>query len=155
MNDDMNVFHHEFSLVVSSSEVNFHGARAYIQKYVSDLMPRGNYSTSRLLLLSGSHGFADGRDALCDIEALKSMSDDKGEMIPRQTRRFYEAWCRFFKLEVENEDPRVYDEFGQVKEVTTRFTPEWRARRPWLPGMWKKNLIAGCPDKMEEAVILI
>ena len=88
---DQNVFHHEFSLVVSSSSVNFDGARVYIQNYVSELMPRGNNSNSRVMLLSGSHGFQDRKDALCDLKGVKSMHDDDGNLIPRQTRQFYEA----------------------------------------------------------------
>ena len=129
------MFHHEFSLVVSSSSVDFDGARVYIQKYVSELMPRGNNSNSRVMLLSGSHGFDDGKDALCDIEGIKSMVDDNGKLLERQTRQFYEDWCKFFRLDVEGGDPRIYDEQGQVKGVQNDFPPEWEGRKPWLPGM--------------------
>ena len=126
---DHNVFHHEFSLVVSSSSVNFDGAREYIQKYARELMPRGMNSNSRVMLLSGSHGFRDGKDALFDIEGIKSMVDDNGELIERQTRQFYEDWCKFFRLDVEGKDPRFYDENGQVGGVKNDLPTECQARK--------------------------
>ena len=153
--DDFNIFHHELSLVVSSSEVNFHGARAYIQKYVTELMPRGNNSNSRVMLLSGSHGFSDGTDALCDVKALESMNDANDEMIHRQTRKFYEAWCKFFKLEVEGEDPRIYDLNGQAQGVVNLLPPAWKARYPRLPGLWKDNLATGKNREVDEGGLQI
>ena len=95
---DQNVFHHEFSLVVSSSSVNFDGARVYIQKYVSELMLRGNNSNSPVMLLSGSHGFKEQKDALCDLKGIKSLPGKDGKLIPRQTRKFNEVWCDFFSV---------------------------------------------------------
>ena len=133
------MFHQEFSLVVSSSSVNFQGTRAYIQKYVKELMPRGNDSNTRVLLLSGSHGFKDGRDALCSLDGLTSLNDG----MPNQTRYFYEEWCDFFRLDVEGEDPRVYDENKKVVGVKDDGAPKWGERVPWLPGIWRRNLVTG------------
>ena len=105
-----NVFHHEFGIVVASSSVQFDGARVYIQHFISELMARGDDSSTKVLMLSGCHGFDDGKDALCHIKGIQSVNGDDGKLIQRQTRQFYEAWCDFFQLDVEGEDPRVYDD---------------------------------------------
>ena len=43
-------------------------------------------------------------------------------------------------MNVEGEDPRIYDDTGQVQGVRNSLAPIWQARKPWLPGMWKRNL---------------
>ena len=119
---DFNKFHNEYSLVVSSSDVDFIGARVFMQNYVKELLPRGDSSSTRILILSGSHGFADGKDALCSLEGLTSLKDGMVD----QTRRFYKDWCKLFKLQMEGEDPRVYDqEDGKVVDVKDEKPPVW------------------------------
>ena len=146
-----NVFHHDFSLVVSSSGVTFQGARAYIQKYIREVMPKGNNATTRVLLLSGSHGTRSGNDALSSLDCLSS--EMKG--MPNQTRLFYQEWCKFFKLQAEGEDPRVYDEDGKVIGIKDGPPPTWEARVPRLPGLWKKGLEHGAVDNENLSLKLI
>ena len=100
---------------MSSSDVNFTGARVFIQNCVKDLLPRGDSSSTRILILSGSHRFEDGRDALCSLESLTSSALEDGMV--DQTRRFYKDWCKLFKLKMEGADPRVYNEDGTVDDV--------------------------------------
>ena len=121
-----NKFHNEFSLVVSSSPVSFEGTLFYINTNVSELLPRGDSSSSRILILSGSHGSENGEDALCSLEALSSSNKDK----PDQTRIFYQLWCKKLKLNVEGEDPRQYSEDGKVVGVSEGQPPMWREREP-------------------------
>ena len=78
--------------------------------------------------------------ALCDLKCVKSLHSEGRKLIPRQTRLFYEAWCDFFQLDVEGEDPRIYDEHGQIEGLIIDFQEEWQIRKPWLAGMWKRNL---------------
>ena len=131
-----NTFHREFSLVVSSSYVDFQGARAYIQKNLKELMPRGNNASTRVLLLSGSHGSKEGSDALCSLQQLNS----NNIRMPTQTRKFYTEWCNFFKLKVEGEDPRIYDKSGKVEGILDAKPPRWEERVPNLIGLWKKKI---------------
>ena len=62
--------------------------------------------------------------------------------MPNQTRYFYEEWCDFFQLDIEGEDPRVYEN-GKVVGVKDHVPPQWGERVPWLPGIWRRNLVAG------------
>ena len=116
-------------------------------------MPRGHSSNTRVLLLSGSHGMEDGRDGLCDLEALQSVVYEDGQMIPRQTRSFYEKWCKFFKVDVEGEDPRVYDDNDQVLGVKNEEPPKWEARVPKLPGLWNQKMGDEEKEKMTLKIV--
>ena len=121
-------FHHEHSVMVASTAVTDYETHEYMEKYVAELVERGDYS--KVLILSGSHGSEDGLDALNSLDCL---SDGAGHASGEsQTREFYAGWVTFLKLPVEGEDPRDYDPAtGRVKGIKSSVSvPDWAARKP-------------------------
>ena len=120
------VFHSEHSVMVASTTTKHSKTIEYIEKYIDELVGRGEHS--RVMILSGCHGMETGEDGMNSLDCL-SGSGFRGKS---QTRGFYEDWLQWFKLSVEGEDPRVYDpETGEVTGIKASVEkPEWAGRVP-------------------------
>ena len=73
---------------------------------------------NKAILLTGAHGYDDGKDGLEHLECLSP---------GKQTRKFYLKDRKYLGFEPEGEDPRVCDAAGNVIGIKDECSPpEWK-----------------------------
>ena len=143
----------ENCVLVTNNSASIDDLRKFISDNLEKIIPRGNHSFSKMMILSGCHGTVDGSDGVNSLGCLSNSSSTT----MHETRKFYEDMCSLFGLEPEGEDPRVYDVKCQnIVGVKTGIEFVWKERAPtFLFGSWMERLGIETVDEAKLVIKII
>ena len=126
----------ENCVVFSNKETTYKGFVKCLLKYIHLIGPWS-------IILTGSHGYDNGEDGLCNISCLNSSKRKHYRLVrliqldlpciegvvkkQSQTREFYSEWCeKYFDGEPEGEDPRIYEDTKVAEIKDRKLIPSWK-----------------------------
>ena len=107
-----NQFMFQTCTVIAKIMTTFPGGRKFLDE-------NSKKFRTKAILLTGAHGYDDGKDGLEHLECLSP---------GKQTRYFYVEWLeKYLGAKAEGEDPRVCDAAGNVIGIKDDCSPpDWR-----------------------------